>query len=90
MCLIGLIFVFCEVYDQLFYSNGLEGLDYWIFEILFLTIFMSKYFNYTNMFHQKISLYIIVIPSFILKIISNNLKSKNNNNKSENVYEYVT
>ena len=89
LCLIGLIFVFCEVYDQLFYSNGLEGLDYWMFEILFLTIFMSKYFNYTNMFHQKISLYIIVIPSFILKIISNNLKSKNNNNKSENVYEYI-
>ena len=90
LCLIGLIFVFCEVFDQLFYSNGLEGLDYWMFEILFLKIFMSLYLNYSNMLHQRIALYIIVIPSFFLKIISNNLKSKNNNNLIQTVYEYIT
>ena len=90
LCLIGLIFVFCEVYDQLFYSNGLEGLDYWMFEILFLKIFMSKYFNYTNMLHQKIALYIIVAPSFVIKLICNNFKSKNNNDKSQNEYQYIS
>ena len=41
--LLGIIFIFTELFDQLFYSNNLEGLDYWVFDIIFINIFMSKY-----------------------------------------------
>ena len=49
---------------------------------------MSKCLKHTNMLHQKLSLCIIVIPSFFLRIISNGLKSKNVNNP-KSVYEYI-
>ena len=64
LILVGFIFVFWEVSEQLFYSKGLVGLDFWMFEIIFLQIFMSKYLKHKNMLHQKLSLYIIVIPSY--------------------------
>ena len=88
LILVGFIFVFWEVSEQLFYSKGLVGLDFWMFEIIFLQIFMSKYLKHKNMLHQKLSLYIIVIPSFFLRIISNGLKSKNVNGP-KSVYEYI-
>ena len=94
LLLVGFIFVFCEVYDQLFYFNGLSGLDFWMFEIIILSFFMRKILNYRNSIHHKISLYICVSSSFIIKVISNLLDSRTiedefNNKKSVNIYDYI-
>ena len=86
---IGLIFLYTEVYDILFYSSNLGGLDYWMFEIIILSIFMSLYFKYTSLLHHKISLYACVISSFIIKIITNFLNSKKINQHNANIFEYV-
>jgi hypothetical protein len=55
--LLGIIFVFTELYDQLFYSNNYDGLDYWIFEIIILNIFMSKYLNFRILSSKSFSLF---------------------------------
>ena len=68
LLLVGFIFVVCEVYDQLFYFNGLSGLDFWMFEIIILSFFMRKILKHSNSIHQKISLYICVSSSFIIKL----------------------
>lgn len=87
--IIGLIFLYTEVYDILFYSSNLGGLDYWMFEIIILSIFMSIYFKYSTLLHHKISLYTCIISSFIIKIISNFLNSKNIGKVNMNIFEYV-
>ena len=89
--LLGIIFVFTELYDQLFYSNKYEGLDYWMFEIIILNIFMSKYLNFNILLHQKVSLYLCVISSLILKLISNFLDSHSfeDGGIPVNIYNYV-
>ena len=87
---IGLIFIFSEVFDLLFYANNLEGLDYWMFEILILKIYMILFLKKENAKHQKLSLYICVISSFIIKFISNWLISKiNEEGEKVNVYDYI-
>ena len=88
--MLGIIFAFTELYDQLFYSNNLEGLDYWMLEIIFLNIFISKFLNMRILSHQKYSLYLCVISSFILKSISNFVDSHSlENGTSVNVLLYV-
>ena len=74
----------------MFYSNNLGGLDYWVFDIIFINIFMSKYLKIKLLIHQKYSLYFCVFSSFIFKFISNFLNSHDLKNKtSGNVFEYV-
>ena len=46
--LLGIIFFFTELYDQLFYSNNYEGLDYWMFEIIFLNNLSNMLFLCLN------------------------------------------
>ena len=89
--ILGIIFVYTEVYDQLFYSNNYEGLDFWMFDIFFINIFMSKYLNFSMLLHQKYSLYLCVISSLILKLISNFLDSHSldNGEASVNIYNYI-
>ena len=92
LILIGLIFVFAEIFDQIFYSKNLGGLDYWMFDYLFLTFFMKKYLKRKNTLHQNISIFICVISSFIIKVISNFLtseKDKDNNNIYFNKYNFI-
>ena len=88
--IIGLFFVFCEIFDLMFYLNNLEGLDYWMFEIIILNFFMKKYLKTKIFKHQKLSLYICVTSSFIIKIVSNQLNSKENDEKGKmNVYSFI-
>lgn len=93
LIIIGLFFVYIEIFDQYFYSNSYGGLDYWMFEIIFLSFFMRKFFKKRNLLHQKISLYICVFSSFILKLISSFLVSReinsNENSKYINIYKSV-
>jgi hypothetical protein len=88
--ILGIIFVFTETFDQLFYSEGLGGLDYWMFDIIYIYIFMSKYMKMRILPHQKYSLYLCLISSFIFKFISNFLDSHTlENGKEDNVCNYV-
>ena len=88
--LIGVIFVFTELYSKLFYSRDLEGLDYWMFEIIFLRIFMSHYLKMEVLSHQKYSLFLCVFFSFILKVISNFLDSHPlEDGTYTNIYNYL-
>ena len=90
LLLLGIIFAFTELFDQLFYSNNLGGLDYWMFEIIFINIFMSKYLKIKILLHQKYSLYFCVVSSFIFKFISNFLYSHSLNEKPKaDKFEYV-
>ena len=90
LLLLGIIFAFTELFDQFFYSNNLGGLDYWMFDIIFINIFMSKYMKIKILLHQKYSLYFCVISSFIFKFISNFLDSHSlKNGKPVNVIKYV-
>ena len=73
--LIGFSFIIVEVLDQIFYSNDLGALDYWMVEICFINFFMKKYLKINNSLHQKISLLLCIISSFILKILSNCMDS---------------
>ena len=90
LVILGIIFVFTEIFDHLFYSNDLGGLDYWVFDIFFINIFMSKYLKIKIVLHQKYSLYFCVISSFIFKFISSFMKSHpSEDKKGDNVYYYV-
>jgi len=90
LLLLGIIFAFTELFDQLFYSNNLGGFDYWMFEIIFINIFMSKYLKIKILLHQKYSLYFCVISSFIFKFISNFLDSHSlKNKKADNIFKYI-
>jgi len=62
-----------------------------MFEIIFLNIFMSKYLNFSILLHQKVSLYLCVISSLILKLISNFLDSHSfkDSETTVNVYNYI-
>ena len=52
---------------------------------------MSKYLNFRILLHQKVSLYLCVISSLILKLISNFLDSHSfeDGGISVNIYNYV-
>ena len=62
-----------------------------MFEIIFLNIFMSKCLNFSILLHQKVSLYLCVISSLILKLISNFLDSHSFKDSETivNVYNYI-
>ena len=93
LIIIGLFFVYIEVHDQLFYSNNYGGLDYWMLEIIILSYFMRKYLKNKALLHQKLSLYICVLSSFIARLTSSFFVSKNigsnENSQLVNIYEYI-
>ena len=53
-----------------FYACGLEGLDLWMFEMLFLVFITSKMLSIPLYKHQKYSVFFVVIFCGLMKVIS--------------------
>ena len=90
--IICFIFYFHSELSRLMYLFDFGGLDFWIFDVIFILFFMDTYFilNYYN--HQKISIIFILVIDSILLIISSFLKNTNNESsdlKDKNTYEIV-
>ena len=52
-----------------FYNLALKDLDFWMFELLIITLFHKKIFKIEIYKHQKLAILINIIPCF-LKIIA--------------------
>jgi len=53
-----------------FYACGLDGLDFWMFEMLFIYFIFSKILSSPIYKHQKYSVYFVIISCTLMKIIS--------------------
>ena len=58
-----------EIFDIL-YIFGFERIEIWTFQILFILYFMKKYFRIRIYNFKKLALFIILVPTTILLIIS--------------------
>ena len=70
-----IIIILLVLYEQLkhnFYNIDFDGLDYWMFEIFFISYINSMIFNLEIYLHQKVAIYFTImfcfIPSFIADI----------------------
>ena len=64
-----------------------SDLDFWIFNIVFISIFMFKYFRIQIYKHQKYSLVFIFFTNFVLLSIAADLPQKGANNQYESVFK---
>lgn len=55
---------------QIMYLIKFSGYDFWTFDILFILLFMKKYFSISLYKHQKFSLFFIIIVCTPLLIVS--------------------
>jgi len=73
---------------KILYLMNLSSFDFWTIDLVFIMIFMHKYFKKDLYTYQKISLYFIIITNTILLIISTFLhETKDVNKNSYNLLE---
>lgn len=72
-----------------FYACGLDGLDYWVFEILFVYLIFSKILITPMYKHQKCSVLFIIFFCTLLKIISNIIDYFDNTIKIYKTYKII-
>jgi hypothetical protein len=73
---------------KILYLMNLSSFDFWTIDLIFIMIFMHKYFKKDLYTYQKISLYFIIITNTILLIISTFLhETKDVNKNSYNLLE---
>lgn len=86
------ILVVCSLYfvhietARTLYSFDFSGLDFWIFDIVFIILFMDSFFVMNYYKHQIYSLAFIIITNTILLLISSFLK---NSEGGKNTYEII-
>ena len=76
------------------YLYNFDGLDIWAFDIIFILLFMNKYFIINFYKHQKYSIIFIIITTTPLLLTSTFLPYSNHNNPKEfirdnNTYEII-
>ena len=81
----GLYFVHVETARTL-YSFDFSGLDFWVFDIVFIILFMDSFFVMNYYKHQIYSLAFIIITNTILLLISSFLQ---NSEGGKNTYEII-
>jgi hypothetical protein len=73
---------------KILYLMNLSSFDFWTIDLVFIMIFMHKYFKKDLYTYQKISLYFIIITNTILLLISTFLhETKDVNKNSYNLLE---
>ena len=90
--IICFIFYFHSEFSRIMYLFDFGGLDFWIFDFIFILFFMDTYFILNYYKHQKIYAIFILVINSILLIISSFLKNINNESselKNKNSYEIV-
>ena len=76
---------------KILYLMNLSSFDFWTIDLIFIMIFMHKYFKKDLYNYQKFSLYFIIITNTILLIISTFLyETKDVNKNSYNLLEEMT
>ena len=76
---------------KILYLMNLSSFDFWTIDLVFIMIFMHKYFKKDLYNYQKFSLYFIIITNTILLIISTFLyETKDVNKNSYNLLEEMT
>ena len=68
--LVCLIFVFHSDLIKMLYLFDINGFDFWTFDILFMLLFMKRYFVINIYKHQKYSIIFIIVSCTILLFIS--------------------
>ena len=72
-----------------FYACGLEGLDLWMFEMLFLVFITSKILNAPIYKHQKYSVFFVLIFCTIIKIFSTLIAYLDDERKIYKTYKII-
>ena len=78
--------------SRIMYLLDFNGLDFWIFDIIFTIFFMDTYFIINYHKHQKFSMIFVVTINSILLIISSFLPNTNNQDsdlKDKNTYQII-
>ena len=92
------ILAICMIYcihaelSRIMYLFDFNGLDFWIFDIIFTIFFMDTYFIITYHKHQKFSMIFVIIINAILLIISSFLPNTNNQDsdlRDKNTYQII-
>ena len=74
---------------QIMYLIKFSGYDFWTFDILFILLFMKKYFSISLYKHQKFSLFFIIIVCTPLLIVSSFFPLNIEELKDKNTYEII-
>lgn len=78
--------------SRIMYLFDFNGLDFWIFDILFIILFMDTYFIINYYKHQRYSMIFVICVNSILLVISSFLPNTNNqedNLKDKNTYQII-
>ena len=78
--------------SRIMYLFDFNGLDFWIFDIIFTIFFMDTYFIITYHKHQQFSMIFVIIINAILLIISSFLPNTNNQDsdlRDKNTYQII-
>ena len=62
--------VLATLLEDIYYKSNLRGLDLWMFEILLVSYFNLKFFNFKIFSHHNLAIYINIIFGLIYKILS--------------------
>ena len=86
------IFCFHLEISRIMYLFDFNGLDFWIFDILFTILFIDTYFIVNYYKHQSYSIIFVVFIDTILLVISTFLPNSNNESdklKDKNTYQII-
>lgn len=87
------ILIICAIYSfhqeasRVLYSFGFDGLDFWIFDVVFTLLFIDTYFLVQYYSHQKFSIIFIISVNSLLLLVSSFLD--NNIVDKQNVYSII-
>ena len=87
--LISLIFVFHSDLIKVLYLFGFSDFDFWTFDIIFILLFMNKYFVVNIYNHQKFSIYFICIISTLFIFLSMFFSTNKEGNSFQAIYKLV-
>lgn len=75
---------------RILYSFDLSGVDFWIFDIVFIVLFMDLFFVMNYFKHQIYSLAFIIITNTILLLVSSFLENSEDGKNTYQIIEEVT
>ena len=84
-CFVIFLLVLSNELKKIFDVIGLKGLDFWMFEILFITLIYATIFKIPIYKHKKIAIFIIIFFPIAMKIMS--LYEIMINKHQENIYK---
>ena len=81
------IYSFHQEASKILYSFEFDGLDFWIFDVMFTLLFIDTYFLVHYYSHQKFSMIFIIFLNSILLLVSSFLNMNKSN--EQNIYQFI-